>query len=99
MKFNKEKSVFYLSIFYITFTFILDLIGYFKLPDKIATQFSLSGEATKHTSTPIYLIISFAIITLLSIFCMKKDSSQKLKYILVTTLVVIANAVTIIVQL
>lgn len=100
MKLDKKKLISCLLIFYIVITGLLNLYGYFNLPDKISTHFSFSGKATgAETSTPIYLVISFALVAVLSYAGMKKEGQQKLKYILADTLIVICNFVMILIQL
>lgn len=100
MKLNKKKLISYLLIFYTVITGLLNIYGFFNLPDKISTHFGFSGKATgAETSTPIYLIIGFALVAVLSYAGMKKEGEQKIKYILADTLIVICNFVLILIQL
>lgn len=99
MKFNKQKIVFYLNIFYITITAMVNLYGFFTLPDTVASHFSLTGKVTSRMPTPAYLLLTFAIILILSITAIKKEGDQKIKYIFVDTLIVIINIVVILLQI
>jgi hypothetical protein len=100
MKFNKQKLIKYLLVLYIIITGLFNVYGYFKLPDRISTHFSLSGKSTGSTSsTWIYLIISFSLVLALSIGGMKKEGQQKVKYICADTLIIICNFIIIFSQL
>lgn len=97
---TKNKIIRWISIIYILTTGGFNLIGYFNLPDIIATQFSFSGEQVNHMPTPIYLIASFLLVTILSVVCItRQELQQKIKYLLVNTIILIANIVMIATQL
>lgn len=96
---KKQKIYSSICLLYILVTGGINVFGYFKLPAEIATQFSFSGESVNRMPTPIYMIVSFGIVFLLSMFCMTKGQEQKLKYLLVNTILVVANIVMIVTQL
>ncbi len=95
IKRNYEKI---LIALYILFTGIMNVIGYFNLPDKIATHMGINGEQSNFIPTPIYLIISFLLVIFLSILGTKKFGEKKMKFHFATAIVVVANAVVIIIQ-
>lgn len=95
---NINKVLTWISIIYIVITVGFNVFGYFHLPDVIATQMSFSGSEVNHMPTPIYLISTSILVTILSIGCITKKE-QKLKYGLINTIIVIANIVMISVQL
>ena len=99
MKSERHSIYSVLCTIYILITGGINLYGYFNLPKEIATQFSLTGGAVNRMPTPIYLIIVFILVLLMSIFCLTKGQEQKLKYLLVNAIIVIANVVMIVSQL
>lgn len=96
---RKRKIYFWINMLYVLVTGGFNLYGYFNLPDEIATQFSFTGEQVNHMPTYIYMLVSFGIVLMLSLFCITKEQEQKLKLLLVNTLLVIANIVMIVTQL
>lgn len=96
---NKQKLYTVISLLYILITAGINVYGYFNLPDEIATQFSFTGGSVNHMPTLIYMIATFGIVFMISMFCMSKGQVQKLKYLLVNTIIVIANIAMIVSQL
>jgi hypothetical protein len=99
MKITKYKVYLIISMIYVAVTGLINLYGYFNLPEEIATQFGLTEEQVNRMPTPLYLFVSFGAVLLLSLFCITKRQEQKLKYIVVNTLIVIANIAMIVSQL
>ncbi len=99
MRDKKEKIYLWISMAYLLITGGFNLYGYFNLPSEIATQFSFSGEQVNHMPTPIYLLISFGIVFLLAMFSLTKGQEQKIKFLIVNTIIVIANIIMIVMQL
>ena len=97
MKTKKVQSM--ISAIFILITGGINLFGYFNLPDKIAAHFNLTGEKSNYISTPIYLILSFLAVLLVSGIYLKSEDEKKLKMLFVGVAVVIANIVMIVVQL
>jgi uncharacterized membrane protein len=96
---SKGNIFLWLQICYIIITGSINLYGYFKLPEKVATQFSFTGEQVNHMSKSIYLLSAFGIVLLLSYFGIFKAKEQRLKYLLLNSVIVIANIVMIVIQL
>jgi len=84
---------------FIATTGIINVIGYVLLPGKIATHMSFNGEKSNYVSSPIYLIISFLIIVVLSLLSKTKLGEKKVKYFVTTAILVIANIAIIISQI
>jgi uncharacterized membrane protein len=97
---KKKPSIFLiLSSIYMTITGAINIYGYFNLPGEIDTQFSLTGKHVNRMQTPIYLLGSFAIIAILSVLCIKKEKEQQIKYLLISSFIVVVNIVMIVTQL
>ncbi|MDF2543708.1 MAG: hypothetical protein K0S47_3426 [Herbinix sp.] len=98
-KLNNGKFYSIVSTIFIIMTGAINLFGYFKLPDTIATQFSFHGGSVNHMPKSIYLIASFFLILLITVFLVKGEKQQKLKYFITDLILVIANTVMIVIQL
>lgn len=96
---KKQKFYFWISMLYVLVTGGFNLYGYFNLPSEIATQFSFTGEQVNRMPTYIYMLVSFGIVLMISLFCITKGQEQKLKFLLVNTIIVIANIALIVMQL
>lgn len=96
---NKGNVFLWLHICYIIITGSINLYGYFKLPEEIATQISFTGGQVNHMSKTVYLLIIFGIVLALSYFGIFKAKEQRLKYLLVNSVIVIANIIMIVIQL
>lgn len=99
MKNIKQKRIEIISITIILVTGLINIYGYFKLPDKIATHLSITGEQTNRVPTPIYLILSFALVLILTFINIKNEKEQKLKNIIATLIIVVANIAIILTQI
>lgn len=96
----KNKFILWISVFYIAITTAINLYGYFNLPDVIATQFSMTGnDNVNHMPAPVYLIGTFFLISIFSVFTITKSKEQKLKYLLINSILVIANVAMILSQI
>ena len=71
LKKSNNKLSFILSIIFVLFTCGINIYGYFNLPKQIATQISFTGEKVNKMATPIYLIVAFAMVVLITIFYLK----------------------------
>jgi uncharacterized membrane protein len=98
MKFSKDRIFLVLSVIYIVITGGINLFGFFHLPDEVATHFSFTGEQVNRMPKEIYLLIGFIVVLILALFSSTKGQ-QKLKYLLVNSIIVIANIVMIMSQL
>ncbi len=87
-----------ISMIYILVTSGMNLFGYMRLPAEIATQISFSGEAASRMPKGVYLLISLGAVTLLSLLCIFRGREQKLKFLLVNSLLVIVNIAVIVIQ-
>ncbi len=94
-----NRIIKWINVGFLIITAIINIIGYYKLPGEIATQFSLTGEKVNYMSKTIYLLGSFGIVLLLTLVGKFKEQEQKLKYLLVNCLIVVANIVMIVIQL
>jgi uncharacterized membrane protein len=99
MKSTKNKVYLLINAIYIIVTAAINIYGYFRLPEEIDTQFSFSGESVNHMPKSIYLIISFFIVLVLALFSIKNEPSQKLKYLIINSIIFIANIIMIFIQL
>lgn len=88
-----------LSAAFIIITAGINIFGYFNLPEKISTQISTSGKSSNTMSTPLYLVVSFLAVVLLSFLFFKSENEQKIKWLVTNIIIVIANIVMIAVQL
>lgn len=82
-------------------TVVVNIFGYFKLPDKVATKFSITGNLNNMVSKPVYLILTFLLIVVISILSVSKaeEKDQRMKYIVVSIIVTVANIAMIAVQI
>lgn len=99
MSFMKRNYQQLLVSLYIFTTIIINIIGYFNLPDKIATHIGVNGQKSNYLSTPIYLLGSLLLIIFLSIMTLQKVGERKVKYFFVTAVLVVANGIMIITQI
>jgi hypothetical protein len=65
----------------------------------MATQFSFSGDQVNMMPKSMYLIMAFASVLFLSIFTIKKEKEQKIKYFAIASLIFVANILMIVTQL
>lgn len=99
MKFTKNKVYFLINAVYIIVTAVINIVGYFRLPEEIATQFGFSGESVNHMPKSIYLVVSFFIVVVLALFSIKNEPAQKLKYLIINSIIFIANIIMIFIQI
>ena len=74
----------------IAVTIILNLVMYFVLPDKMVTRITFDGSASNYMRTPLYLMVSAAIIGLsagMGVFF----ADKKTKYFIITCILFAAN--------
>jgi hypothetical protein len=96
IKFHYQKLILAL---YIAVTGVINIIGFFALPSKIATHIDLNGVKSNYVSSPLYLVLSFLLVILLSFISNKKVGDQKVKYFICTAIIVVVNIVVIINQI
>jgi uncharacterized membrane protein len=84
---------------YLIITLIFDAYAYTKLPEKISTQFSLSGGAVNTMPKLVYMLISVGIILILYIMGIHKSKIDRIKFTIINTIIVVANIVMLAVQL
>ena len=96
----KNRIFQWVSLLFIVITVGVNLYGFFHLPDVIATQFSLTAsDNVNHMPSPVYLIGTLLLIIVLSVLTITKSKEQKLKYLLINTLLFFANIILIVTQL
>lgn len=93
MKFIKQYYQRILIIIYILISGLVNIYGFFKLPDEIATHYDFNGEKSNYIPTPIYLIISFLLIVFLPLLSLNKDRDRKIKLLITSLIIVIVNMV------
>lgn len=98
MNFIKNKLHILLNIIYVVVTALVNVFGYFRLPDVIATQFG-SDSRVNHMPKAIYLPGSFLIILILAVFCIRTEPGQRIKYLIINTIIFVANIIMILVQI
>ena len=94
-----NKPPFIISAVLIIITAGINLYGFLNLPDEIATQISMSGGKVNRMSTPLYLIIVTIAVLVISVLYTKVEREQKIKWLLVDIVVVVANIVMIVTRL
>ncbi len=99
MNFIKRNYQKLLIGLYLGITAIINIIGYIKLPDKVATHMNFDGQQTNYIPTLLYVIISFALVGLLCFLSMNKVGEKKIKYLFTTAIIVIANISLIVIQM
>ena len=95
----KNNRTLIISLIYIVITGGINLYAYFNLPDRMATQISLSGEKVNTMPTPLYLSGVFVAVLVISTIYLKVEKERKIKLLLVDSLIVVANIVMIVIQL
>ncbi len=98
---NQIKKNIYLILngIYLVITLLFDAYAYQKLPETIATQFSFRGETANTMPKTTYMLITAGIILLLFLMGNRKEKLVQIKYLAVSTIVVIANIVMLAIQL
>ncbi|MGB4661281.1 MAG: hypothetical protein WBI07_19065 [Mobilitalea sp.] len=99
MKRFKPDILYLISGLYILITGVFNLYGYFHLPEEVATQFGLPGGNVNYMSKGTYLITSFLIVAVLAYFSVRTEKEKRLKYMVINTVIVIANILMITTQL
>lgn len=99
MKNWKKDILFILHMALLAATGILNIYGYFHLPDRIATQISFTGERVNDMPKGFYLLLSFAILLVLAVMNKRGRIEKKIPVALAAVLVFIGNIVVIITQL
>ena len=59
IKLHYEKLILAL---YIAVTGVINIIGFFSLPEKIATHFDINGDKGNYIPSPLYLVLSFLLV-------------------------------------
>ncbi len=98
---NKIKKNIYpiLNGIYLVITLLFDAYAYSRLPDRIATQLSFRGGLGNTMPKLTYMLITVGIILLLFFMGNRKAKWEQIKFIAVSTIVVIANIVMLALQL
>lgn len=78
---------------YLVITLLFDAYAYQRLPETIATQFNFRGEMANTMPKPTYMLITTGIILLLFLLGNRKEKFVQIKYIAISTIIVIANIV------
>ena len=80
-------------------TVSINVLGYLRLPDEIATQISLTGGSVNRMPTAIYLTGSFVLIAIFALLTLRNEREQRIKYFLVNTILTVANIIMIAIQI
>jgi uncharacterized membrane protein len=99
MKKLKEDSLLLINMAFLLITAVINVYGYFHLPDKIATQISFHGTMDNMMQKEIYLVGGFAIMCLLTFVNRKGTKESRIKYTIVNAIIMVANIVMIAIQL
>lgn len=99
MKKWKMDILFTLHIVLLVVSGILNIYGYFHLPDTIATQISLSGDRVNSMPKGLYLLLSIVILLLLAVVNKKGRVDKKVTTTIAAVLVFIGNVFVVITQL
>jgi hypothetical protein len=84
---------------YLIGTILIDLFAYGRLPDTIATQFSISGNTANTMPKLTYMLITTGIILVLFVLGIQKDRYGRIKLLAANTILFIANIILLVVQL
>lgn len=84
---------------YLVITLLFDMYAYPRLPDRIATQISFRGGVANTMPKLTYMLITAGIILILFLMGNRKEKIVQIKYIAVSTILVIANIVMLAIQL
>ncbi len=99
MKNWKRDILFILHMVLLVATGILNIYGYFHLPDRIATQISFTGARVNYMPKEFYLVLSLVILLILAFVNKSGRVEKKLTTTIAAVLVFIGNAFVIITQL
>jgi cytochrome bd-type quinol oxidase subunit 2 len=95
----KNNVFFNINLGYILVTGLINLYGYFQLPERMVTQISLTGGKTNTMPTPVYLLAVFVGMIIFTVLGRKSERDQKMKWFFTTTIIFIANIIMIAIQL
>jgi uncharacterized membrane protein len=87
---KNSKTINALLIAITAVTVILNIVMYFFLPGKIATQITFSGKPSNNMSTVLYLVLSSLMIGLASGMGIYNDV-KKIKYLVIGCVLFAAN--------
>lgn len=99
MKINKWNIIFILHLVLVAVTGVINVYGYFHLPDTVATQISFSGERANSMPKGLYLLLSFAILLVLAAVNKMGRVDKRITSTIAAVLVFIGNILVIITQL
>ncbi len=99
MRNSKKDIIFILHLVLVALTGILNLYGYFNLPDTIATQVSFTGDNVNSMPKVLYLFISFVIMLVLATVNKKGRADKRITSTIASVLVFIGNILVITTQL
>ena len=83
---------------YLLITFLFDVYAYGRLPDNIATQFNSKGVANTMPKLT-YMLIIIGILLFLFMLGNGKGKTERIKYVAISTLLVIANIIVLAIQI
>lgn len=99
MKRIKEDILLLINMAFLLITAVINVYGYFHLPDEIATQFSMNGTKANVMQKEIYLVGGFALMCLLAFMSRKGTKESRIKYTVVNAIILVANIVMIVIQI
>ncbi len=97
MKNWKENIYPILNGSYLLITLLFDVYANGRLPDTIATQFNAKGVANTMPKLT-YMLITLGILLLLFMLGNRKEKTERIKYIAISTLLVIVNIIVLAIQ-
>ncbi|NLN55322.1 MAG: hypothetical protein GX148_03355 [Clostridiales bacterium] len=95
---DKKRIFNIILIVLLAITVVFNVVMVFILPGKIATKVTFDGKADKYMATPLYLLLSAAIIGLSSVTGLL-FADKKTKYLVITGILFVANIITGVVNL
>lgn len=95
---KSHDVLFLISLLCLVITGGINLLGYFNLPDIMATQISFSGGGVNTMPKAYYLIGGFVLSLLLAILVMK-SKQERIKWFIAQVIIAIANVIIVLIQI
>lgn len=99
MKKLKEDILLLINMVFLLITAVINVYGYFHLPDEVATQFSFNGSKVNVMHKETYLVGGFVLMCLMAFMSRKGTKESRIKYTAVNAIILVANIVMIVIQL
>ena len=95
----KKNIYLILNAIYLVITILFDAFVYQRLPETIKTQFGFRGGAVNTMPKFTYMLITVGILLLLFVMGNRKDKMVQIKFIAISTIIVIANIIMLALQI